>query len=100
MKAAPDSWEWLVLDAVVPWAWNEPFLLSGLPPSLCVQTGTNRDKCDSRLPQPWRGRGLKGRGCMCFMGVEALPVVIIVRRRIELHDLLVGKRRKVREKRV
>lgn len=75
----------------------------GYPPSLCVLTGTNRDKCDSILPQPWRGKGLKGvmcvGRCMCFIGVESLPVMVIVRGRIKLHALLVGKGRKVREKR-
>lgn len=36
------------------------FCCLGCPLSLCVLTGTNRDKCDSRLPQPWRGRGERG----------------------------------------
>lgn len=34
------------------------------------------------------------------MGVESLPVMMIVRGRMKLHALLVGKRRKVREKRL
>lgn len=36
---------------------------------------------------------------MCFIGVESLPVMVIVRGRIKLHALLVGKGRKVRGKR-
>lgn len=44
-----------------------------------------------------RVEGLGAGRCMCFMRVES-PVMIIVRGRIKLDALLVGKRRKVREK--
>lgn len=44
-----------------------------------------------------RVEGLGAGRCMCFMRVES-PVMIIVRGRIKLDALLVGKRGKVREK--
>lgn len=44
-----------------------------------------------------RVEGVGAGRCMCFMGVES-PVIMIVRGRIKLDALLVGKRRKVREK--
>lgn len=98
-----EGWEWLMLDTVVSWAWKGPFLLFWLPPvSVCANRHKYRQMWLQTAPA-LEGQGLKGvcaGRCMCFMGVESLSVMIIARGRIELHALLVEKRRKVREKRL